>query len=544
MFLYKRRIRITLVFKTFIASLIASLTVSLRDFIHSKTILSPHGFTSLPLHSGMFSINRTFVIGLISSIVTAGIGFLVRWMILYYLEYDIFGNLCNLSISLTYFCSLGGIRFVINEYLKENLFMLSTGGNGGSYTDPGYNTTPGGYNGPSGGYNPAPGGYNAGSNPVPGTGGYNPNPVPGEYNPNPAPTAPGGYNPNPVPGEYNPNPVPGGYSPNPVPGGYNPNPRPIAIPGGYNPNPVPVPVPAAVPGGYNPAPAAVPGGYSTNPPFASNSGVYNPNTGTYNPNTGVYNPNTGTYNPNTGTYNPNTGVYNPNTGTYNPNTGVYNPNTGAYNPNTGAYYQNTGTYNPNTGTYNPNTGAYNPGPASGGYNPAPAFGGHNSAPNQVFGGHNSAPNQVFGGHNSAPNSSFPANNYINPPVPRQALDNLVVTADLTNPDGTNPDGAYVAEFNTSSTANAKLFITIDSRQLHGPNGDRYLGNWLEHFRERFYSARDSGVNLKRQYPIVSSIGTVNHADDARIKELINRVKPTRNVSRVQIGEDLIRILKG
>jgi hypothetical protein len=82
------------------------------------------------------------------------------------------------------------------------------------------------------------------------------------------------------------------------------------------------------------------------------------------------------------------------------------------------------------------------------------------------GGYNGTP----GGYNPAPNSSLPNNNYINPPVPPQALNNIVVTTDL----GT-PDGAYIAEFNTSSAGNPKLFIPIDSRQLHGPNGDRYLG---------------------------------------------------------------------
>jgi len=54
-----------------------------------NTIPKPHEFANLPLHSGMFSINRIFLIGLASSILTAGIGFLIRLVILYSLKYDI-----------------------------------------------------------------------------------------------------------------------------------------------------------------------------------------------------------------------------------------------------------------------------------------------------------------------------------------------------------------------------------------------------------------------------------------------------------------------
>jgi hypothetical protein len=44
---------------------------------------------------------------------------------LHYLEYDVFTNPDNSLASLSYFFSLGGIRFVINEYLKENSFLMS-----------------------------------------------------------------------------------------------------------------------------------------------------------------------------------------------------------------------------------------------------------------------------------------------------------------------------------------------------------------------------------------------------------------------------------
>jgi len=82
-------------------------------------------FSSMPLQSGIFSINKKFIIGLVSSIITAAMGYGIRFILLNYLEYDVFTNLDNWIVSLSYFCSLGGIRFVINEYLKENIFLMS-----------------------------------------------------------------------------------------------------------------------------------------------------------------------------------------------------------------------------------------------------------------------------------------------------------------------------------------------------------------------------------------------------------------------------------
>lgn len=84
-----------------------------------------HVFSSMPLQSGIFTINRNFIIGLVSSIITAAMGYVIRLILLNYLEYDVFTNLDNLIASSSYFCSLGGIRFVINEYLKENTFLMS-----------------------------------------------------------------------------------------------------------------------------------------------------------------------------------------------------------------------------------------------------------------------------------------------------------------------------------------------------------------------------------------------------------------------------------
>jgi len=84
----------------------------------------PHAFSSMPMQSGIFTINRNIIIGLVSSIITAAIGYGVRLILLNYLEYDVFTNLDNWIASLSYFCSLGGIRFVINECLKENTFLM------------------------------------------------------------------------------------------------------------------------------------------------------------------------------------------------------------------------------------------------------------------------------------------------------------------------------------------------------------------------------------------------------------------------------------
>ena len=92
----------------------------------------PHAFSSMPLQSGIFTMNRNFLIGLISSIITAAIGYGLRFIVLNYLEYDVFFNLDNWIPSLTYFCSLGSIRFLISEYLKQNTTLMCYGGGSGS----------------------------------------------------------------------------------------------------------------------------------------------------------------------------------------------------------------------------------------------------------------------------------------------------------------------------------------------------------------------------------------------------------------------------
>jgi hypothetical protein len=79
---------------------------------------------SLPLHSGMFTINKKFVVGLISSIITAAVGYGIKWILLNHMEYDVFANLDNWRVSLSYFCSLGAIRFVVGEFVNQQFFFM------------------------------------------------------------------------------------------------------------------------------------------------------------------------------------------------------------------------------------------------------------------------------------------------------------------------------------------------------------------------------------------------------------------------------------
>jgi len=61
----------------------------------SHDFAKPHVFSSMPLQSGIFTINRNIIIGLVSSIITAAMGYGIRLILLHYLEYDVFTNLDN-----------------------------------------------------------------------------------------------------------------------------------------------------------------------------------------------------------------------------------------------------------------------------------------------------------------------------------------------------------------------------------------------------------------------------------------------------------------
>jgi len=109
----------------FVFNIVIRVNISSVTKSQSNYLPKPHAFSSMPLQSGIFTINRKMIIGLVSSIITAAMGYGIRLILLNYLEYDVFTNLDNWIASLSYFCSLGGIRFVINECLKENTFLMS-----------------------------------------------------------------------------------------------------------------------------------------------------------------------------------------------------------------------------------------------------------------------------------------------------------------------------------------------------------------------------------------------------------------------------------
>lgn len=81
----------------------------------------------MPLQSGIFTINKYKVIGLVSSIITALIGYGIRLVILKYFDYDVFANLDNIFASVSYFGLIGTIAYVIKECIKENTLMYDSG---------------------------------------------------------------------------------------------------------------------------------------------------------------------------------------------------------------------------------------------------------------------------------------------------------------------------------------------------------------------------------------------------------------------------------
>ena len=100
-----------------------------RTIINSVKHIFIKNITTAPIYSqslqsAMFTINKTFVVGLISSLITAVIGYAIRLLVFKYFDYDFFTNLDNWKVSLPYFCSLGAFRFAINECLK-NTFLMS-----------------------------------------------------------------------------------------------------------------------------------------------------------------------------------------------------------------------------------------------------------------------------------------------------------------------------------------------------------------------------------------------------------------------------------
>lgn len=55
----------------------------------------PHAFSSMPLQSAIFTINRKFIINLVSCMSTALVAYGIRFILLKYVEYDVFANIEN-----------------------------------------------------------------------------------------------------------------------------------------------------------------------------------------------------------------------------------------------------------------------------------------------------------------------------------------------------------------------------------------------------------------------------------------------------------------
>lgn len=109
-------------------------------------LTQPYAFINKALQSGIFT-KKAFILGFISSILTAGIAFFIRWLFLNYWDMDLL-SLHDWISSLTYFSFLGGIRFVIREYLNQKLYLPMDGGNGsqpnsgaGSSSNPGVSSS-------------------------------------------------------------------------------------------------------------------------------------------------------------------------------------------------------------------------------------------------------------------------------------------------------------------------------------------------------------------------------------------------------------------
>lgn len=89
----------------------------------SSLLLFNNNKVSLPLQSSMFSINRRFLVKFVASIIFAAIGYGIKWVVFKYSGYDLFSNLDNWQISLSYICSFAGIRSLINAWLDNSNFM-------------------------------------------------------------------------------------------------------------------------------------------------------------------------------------------------------------------------------------------------------------------------------------------------------------------------------------------------------------------------------------------------------------------------------------
>jgi len=94
----------------------------------SSLLLFNNNKVSLPLQSSMFSINKRFLVKFVASIIFAAIGYGIKLVVFKYSGYDLFSNLDNWQITLSYICSYAGIRFLINAWLDNSNFMSYAAG--------------------------------------------------------------------------------------------------------------------------------------------------------------------------------------------------------------------------------------------------------------------------------------------------------------------------------------------------------------------------------------------------------------------------------
>ena len=71
----------------------------------------------------MFSINRRFLVKFVASIILAAIGYGIKLVVFKYSGYDLFSDLDNWQITLSYICSFAGIRSLIFAWLDNSNFM-------------------------------------------------------------------------------------------------------------------------------------------------------------------------------------------------------------------------------------------------------------------------------------------------------------------------------------------------------------------------------------------------------------------------------------
>jgi len=61
-----------------------------------------------------------------------------------------------------------------------------------------------------------------------------------------------------------------------------------------------------------------------------------------------------------------------------------------------------------------------------------------------------------------------------------------------------------------------FYVTIDSKELQGPNGSIYLSNWLTVVRVAFYEAKEMGYSFHAAWHQLSNLGLMNADDKARM----------------------------